>query len=321
MSHDNFTLTPKRAVPRSRLLTERVLYFANPFRLCNSFPRMVRDSDLWESFWKSADPIRARYWRLKNLGHPAPPVPTGRAAEIVARLRGEGIAVLPGFIPPPLLAHMESTARAYTRAAAGIDIDTPGPSEQCHLNNLGNDLRPDDPILAFLKSDEMMAIAGAYLGFLPRLRRLGLFFNQPQPNLEGPENVEKHFHIDTHDFMAFKFFAYLHDTGEKNGPFTYVRGTNFYGARRGVVGRMPAYSEVTSEEMETFVASTEWVRATGPAGTGIFAETTGVHRGGRTEEGHRLMLVAEYASRHPWIRFNHDITSSNGARPGRPSRG
>jgi hypothetical protein len=40
----------------------------------------------------------------------------------------------------------------------------------------------------------------------------------------------------------------------------------------------------------------------------IFAEyDRPVHRGGRTEAGHRLMLVAEYASRHPWIRFDHDI--------------
>jgi len=303
----NFSVTPKRPVSRARLATERVLFLANPFRLCNSFPRAVRDSDLWESIWKAADPVRARYWRLKNTGHPAPPVPSGRAEEILARLRRDGIAVLPGFIPAPLLAHMESTARSYARAAAGIDIDAPAPAEQCHLNNLGNDLRPDDPIFVFLHSEEMMAIAGAYLGFRPRLRRVGLFFNQPQASLDGPENVEKHFHIDTHDFMAFKFFAYLHDTGEKNGPFTYVKGTNFYGTRRGLVGRMPAYSEISSEEMAGFVPTTEWVRATGSAGTGIFAETTGVHRGGRTEEGHRLMLVAEYASRHPWIHFNHDI--------------
>lgn len=306
---ENFRVTAHRPVPRTRQAMERALYLANPFRVCNSLPRWFRDTTAWETVFKAADPVRYRYWRLKNLGHPAGPHPNGRGGDIVARLRRDGIVILPGFIPPDLTAHMERTARAYARAAAGIDIDAPKPAEQCHLNNMGNDLAPDDPILTFLRSPEMLAIAGAYVGFRPRLRRLSLFFNQPQPHLDGPENVEKHFHADTHDFMALKFFAYVHATHEGNGPFTYVKGTNFFGARRGVVARLPAYSQISAEEMSTFVPKSEWVFATGPAGTGIFAETTGVHRGGRTESGHRLMLVAEYASRHPWIRFNHDIVN------------
>ncbi|HYV18385.1 MAG TPA: phytanoyl-CoA dioxygenase family protein [Verrucomicrobiae bacterium] len=304
---DNFTLTPKRPVSGWRRFTERAFYLANPFRVGNKLPSWLRDSGPWEAAFRAADPIRYSLWRSRNNGSPAAAVPEGPEAAIVASLRRDGIVILPGFVPPDLIAHMERTARSYARAAAGIDIDHPKPAEQTHLNNLGNDLRRDDPILTFLRSDGMLRIAGAYLGFRPRLRRLALFFNQPQPHLEGPDNVEKHFHADTHDFIALKFFIYLHDTVEKNGPFTYVKETNFFGRRRGVVARIPAYSEISSEEMAEFVPASEWVLATGPAGTGIFAETTGVHRGGRTEAGHRLMLVAEYASRHPWIRFDHDI--------------
>jgi hypothetical protein len=302
-----FRQGPRRPVTGARLLAERILYLTNPFRVCNSLPRWFRDTDLWETIWKAGDPIRHRYWLLKNLGHPAPPPPQGRAATVVERLRRDGIVMLPGFVPPDLLAYMERTARSYARLVAGIDIDAPRPAEQCHLHDLGNDLRPDDPILAYLQSEEMLGIVSAYLGFRPRLRRLAFFFNQPQPHLKGPDNVAKHFHADTHDLIALKFFVYLHDTGEKNGPFTYVKGTHFFGPRRGVVGRIPSYSEISTEEMRAFVPSSEWVLAVGSAGTGIFAETTGVHRGGRTEEGHRLMLVAEYSSHHPWVRFGHDI--------------
>jgi hypothetical protein len=254
------------------------------------------------------DPLRHRYWILKNARHPPRSAAlTERGRLIVQALRSDGIGICPGFVPPDLLAHMEQTARLYTRDAAGIDIDSPLPEQQCHLNNMGNDLGGDDPIMRFLRSDELLAIAGEHLGFEPRLRRLALFFNQPREDLSGADNVEKHFHADNHDFRILKCFLYLHDTGPRNGPFTYVRGTHFHGPQRGVVGRLPSYSEISSEEMESFVPQARWVLATGPAGTAIFAETSGVHRGGRTEEGHRLMLVAEYASRHPWVRFDHDI--------------
>lgn len=303
-----FTIKARKAVPPGRRVWERVLYLANPFRSCNSYPRAFRDTDLWERAWKSADPIRHRYWRLKNAGHPARAAAlTERGRSILQALRGDGIAVTPGFLAPELLAHMERTARLYARTAAGIDIDAPKPEQQCHLNNLGNDLDAGDPIMRFLRSEEMIAIAGAHLGFEPRLRRLALFFNQRQSDLSGADNVEKHFHADNHDFRILKCFLYLHDTGPRNGPFTYVRGTHYHGTLRGVVGRLPSYSEISSDELESFVPPDRWVLATGPAGTVIFAETSGVHRGGRTEEGHRLMLVAEYASRHPWVRFDHDI--------------
>ncbi|HET8948621.1 MAG TPA: hypothetical protein VFQ07_16690, partial [Candidatus Polarisedimenticolia bacterium] len=199
---DNFVLTPKRPVSGLRRLSERAFYLANPFRVGNKLPSWFRDSNAWEAAFKAADPIRYGFWKLKNLGHRTAAVHEGREAVILASLRRDGIVILPGFVPPDLIAHMERTARSYARAAVGIDIDAPKPAEQTHLNNLGNDLRRDDPILAFLRSDQMIRIAGGYLGFRPRLRRLSLFFNQPQPHLEGPENVEKHFHADTHDYIA-----------------------------------------------------------------------------------------------------------------------
>jgi hypothetical protein len=305
---ESIALKPRRAVPAGRRLWERILYLANPLRSCNSYPRAVRDSDLWERVWTSADPVRHWYWRLKNAAHPVPPGSlTERGRAMLQALRDDGIAIHPGFVAPELLTRMENTARSYARAGAGIDVDAPKPEQQCHLNNMGNDLAPDDPIMTFLRSDEVLAIAGRHLGFAPRLRRLALFFNQPQRDLSGPDNVEKHFHADNHDFRILKLFIYLRDTGPRNGPFTYVRGTHFHGTRRGLVGRLPSYSEISAEEMESFVPREAWVLATGPAGTAIFAETSGVHRGGRAEEGQRLMLVAEYASRHPWVRFDHDI--------------
>ena len=127
---DNFTLTPKRPVSGWRRFTERAFYLSNPFRVGNKLPSWLRDSGVWEAAFKAADPIRYSHWRSRNNGYPAASVPEGPESVIVAALRRDGIIILPGFVPPDLIAHMERTARSYARAAAGIDIDHPKPAEQ-----------------------------------------------------------------------------------------------------------------------------------------------------------------------------------------------
>ncbi len=314
------TLTDARTIPWHRLAFERFLYLVNPLRSCNSFPAAIRDTDLWERFWKAADPLRHAYWHLKNIRHRnGSIVLSDRARTMIEALRADGIAIWPGFVAADQIERLRQSAKAYTKLRCGFDVDAPKPGTQVQINRLANDLAPEHPILDFLRSPELFDIAGAYLGFAPRLRRVTLMYNQPLPDLSGTENVAKHFHTDTHDFRVLKFFVYLTDTGSKNGPFTYVRGTHFLGPKRGVVCRMPSYSTISSKEMNVFVPSSAWVEATGPAGTAFFAETSGVHRGGRTEEGHRFMLVAEYAGYHPWHRFSHDVEDPNKIRPKPPA--
>lgn len=291
----------------SRRAWQRFLYLTNPLRSGNSYPRVLRDNPLWEALVRMMDPARHWYWRLKNAAHPREPMPiSDRGRTVLEDLRRDGIAVQPGFVPEAQLRELLTSSADYARAAQGLDLDSLEPGRQAHFNRMGADLHEDDPVSRFFRSPELVAIAQAHLGFKPRLRRFALFVNQPQPHLEGHLNYEKHFHIDPHDFRVLKLFVYLSDIGPENGPFTYVRGTNFHGRHRGILARLPS-GTIETGIMERCVPRGEWLEVNGSAGTAIFAETSGVHRGGRNTAGVRLMLVGEYASHHPWERYDHDI--------------
>jgi hypothetical protein len=292
---------------KKRLAYERFTYLVNPLRSGNNLPERLRNTGLWERLFRAADPLRHWYWRAKNIPYAQPAAEddqSGRA--IVDALRRDGIAVCPGFATEEQAEELLRSAKRYAKEAAGVDVDALAPQQQAHLNFMGADLDDDDPVMRFMRSPRLFAIARAHLGFTPRLRRVAFFVNQPQPDLSGHLNYEKHFHIDPHDFRVLKFFLYLNEVGTDDGPFTYVRGTHYFGRHRGIIPRLPA-GAISTETMARFVRLDEWLEVTGGPRTGVFAETSGVHRGGRNRAGARLMLVAEYASRHPWVRYDHDI--------------
>jgi hypothetical protein len=269
------------------------------------YPASLRDTRMWASLWKGADPVRHWRWQRKNAGHRRrPPALSGRALELAAALRAHGVAVCPGFVPLDLVAALRHRAWAYVLAKAGVDLDAPPAERELHLDDLGNDLPPDDPVFSLLRAPEIARIVTAHLGFVPKLRRAAIFLHERLPDRAGPGSP-KHFHIDDQDFRVLKLFIHLTDVTGRNGPFTYVRGTHFHGEHRAVVSRLPA--SISSREMERFVPRSAWVEAVGPRGTAVFAETSGVHRGGRVEEGQRVLLVAEYSGHDPWERFDHDI--------------
>lgn len=97
----------------------------------------------------------------------------------------------------------------------------------------------------------------------------------------------------------FKAFLYLTDVGEKNAPFTYYTGTHTYSRwnRRyyleyemdGPDGR---YGHFFPQEMRLLTQryGFEEKICTGSAGTLIFTDTRGIHRGTTLLEGRRIML-------------------------------
>lgn len=103
-----------------------------------------------------------------------------------------------------------------------------------------------------------------------------------------------------------KLFVYPSDISPENGPFTYARGTNFHGRHRSILARLSS-GTIETGIMERCVPRSEWLEVSGSAGTAIFAETSWVHRGGRNTSGVHLMRVGEYASHHPWERYDYDI--------------
>jgi hypothetical protein len=70
---------------------------------------------------------------------------------------------------------------------------------------------------------------------------------------------------------------------------------------------------VEEEAMDTCVPREQWRTITGPAGTVVFADTAGYHRGGFVERGTRLALMCHYGSQAAWQRRRFEILEPAGA--------
>lgn len=293
-------------VSRVRRAWERAAYLASPWR---SF-RWGRDSLAWSLLWRAADPLRYAWWRLKNIAHPKRHRATSqRSREAGDELWREGIVTLPEFVDPDSLRALFASVRSYVKGKRGVDIAGPTGHADLAFTSFGNEMSPDDPVLAFVRSPRILEIASEFLGFHPRISRIGVFVNEPIEDYSGHLQVQKHWHIDTHDFVILKFFLYLTDVESTTGPFTFIPGTHYRGRHRVRFGRMPATvgAGLSSDEMQPWFPDDQWREATGKAGTAVFCSTSGLHRGGRVKHGRRVVLFAEYGSHHPWVRFDTEL--------------
>jgi len=104
-------------------------------------------------------------------------------------------------------------------------------------------------------------------------------------------------HRDPGDKKICKIFLYVNDVDETAGPFMYVRGSQYGGVyRRFFPQRLPRGYYPPEGAVEKIIPSTEIQTLTGKAGTIIFADTTGIHRGGYATKKERIMFTAAYSS-------------------------
>lgn len=90
-------------------------------------------------------------------------------------------------------------------------------------------------------------------------------------------------HRDHEDVPVLKLFLYLRDIGPKQGPLEYIRGSH-----RGDFDLCSRQKYAPG----TILVSPERVEScTGPQGSAVIVDTSGIHRGGRITEGYRLQAV------------------------------
>jgi hypothetical protein len=113
----------------------------------------------------------------------------------------------------------------------------------------------------------------------------------------GAAKQSQLWHRDHEDRLILKCFVYLADVDETTGPFTYALGSH----PKGHVPAVEWFDErgvrrTTDEQMARSVPRSRWRSATGSAGTIIFADTRGYHKGGHVQRGSRLMYNCMWTS-------------------------
>ncbi|MDP3772332.1 MAG: phytanoyl-CoA dioxygenase family protein [bacterium] len=153
-----------------------------------------------------------------------------------------------------------------------------------------------NPFFVLALDDAILATVNEYMGLWSYFFYLTL--NVTTPVLEGSEAVQsQRWHGDPEDRKMCKVFLYLTDVDEGSGPFTYVRGSQSGGRWRHLFREQSPRGIMPPERpIKEIVPSTDIMTCTGKAGTIIFCDTSGYHRGGYATKKERIMLTMGYCS-------------------------
>ena len=142
-----------------------------------------------------------------------------------------------------------------------------------------------------------------------------------RPRLPARESQLWHRDPMPEDRFVLKVFTCLTDVDDASGPFVYAAGTH----HKGSVRREPDFLHKDGEtprsddgQMARVVPPNAWVRGVGSAGTIIFADTRGYHKGGLAQERDRLLHIGVF--RPPGLRSGGLCTSHYRAAVARASR-
>jgi ectoine hydroxylase-related dioxygenase (phytanoyl-CoA dioxygenase family) len=144
-------------------------------------------------------------------------------------------------------------------------------------------------------NSRLLQIANVYLGCYSRLNHYDVWLNTPHA---GPPNVSHMWHRDMGDHSMLSAFILVNDVTVQNGAFFYVLGSQPGGRLADLDapsvhdGRAPRSND---EQMRTAVPESQWFMAAAPAGTVIFADTRGYHKGGAVSCGQRLQFMSFYS--------------------------
>lgn len=233
---------------------------------------------------------------------------TGLETEIVRKLDADGIASvsvhdLDTFCRYDRLERYANellTSRnvEVSRLKEKVNEDPSIGQKSFNLEMLGSELSYDaeDIFARFALSPSFLNIANSYFRMLTRLRYYNIWYTAAS-SVQARESQLWHF--DREDRRILKVFLYLNDVDNGSGPFTYAPATH----KKGQFGSIaPAYFDengvrrTTDEQMAAVYPVSKWNISTGKAGTVIFADTSGFHKGGEARTNDRLMFTCMYTS-------------------------
>ena len=159
----------------------------------------------------------------------------------------------------------------------------------------------DDRWLRLGLSSRLLDIVNSYRGELTWMIDVDNWYTIPDPGAED-RIASQRWHRDPWDNHIVKVFTYFSDVDEEAGPFEYLRGSPGGGRNAHL---WPWEGDEVFEahglyppqdEFESKAPAEDVLTATGPAGTMVFADTSGFHRGGWTRSKPRILSYCSYVS-------------------------
>ena len=243
----------------------------------------------------------------------------GVQQKIVASLRAEGVATAPftSLFPAHIWQALVEDASRFVKATEEeIERERSAPADggkkrkRKSVNIKEKDyirrrfgkgtvpvFDPSDPWLILPLQPRMLDIANAYLGLWSKLVYSDEWYTVP--STDGAERrASQRWHRDYADRHLLKVFIYLNDVDQGTGPFEYLPETTGTGRYAGQWPWRPISDDFypPGDEFDRRIPSAAARTLTGPAGTMIFCDTSGFHRGGFATERPRVLWTFSYFS-------------------------
>lgn len=159
------------------------------------------------------------------------------------------------------------------------------------------DLR--NPIVSFFLQQSVLEIVCSYLGYVPQLYEV--YIEKTMPIGMDAPTFSQNWHRDPEERRTLKVFLYLNDVSQESGPFTYVRGSA--PTSRGPYSNLfpqdlPHGCYPSEQQVKDRIRQEDMLSMEGGAGTVIFCDTAGLHKGGHATSRHRIMATAYFPSKY-----------------------
>ncbi|MBP9748879.1 hypothetical protein KBD18_01610 [Patescibacteria group bacterium] len=151
-----------------------------------------------------------------------------------------------------------------------------------------------NPFTTLVLRPQILDIVNGYLALWTKFVFSALDRTTPVASGSMPLRSQN-WHRDPEDKKMCKVFIYLNDVDEDAGPFVYVRGSHYGGSWRHLFPQKPPRGSYPPPgAVESSIPAKDVAVCTAPAGTVIFADTSGLHRGGFAFVKERLMYTADF---------------------------
>tara|TARA_Y100000389_G_scaffold69971_1_gene66659 strand:+ start:8166 stop:9029 length:864 start_codon:yes stop_codon:yes gene_type:complete len=163
------------------------------------------------------------------------------------------------------------------------------------------DIQKIDGLIEFALSDNIINLATKYLNTIPFLAYIYIFHSLPNDTVQSSQL----FHCDTEDDSQLKFFFYLNDVNDNNGPFVFIprkksleimKKTNYQGKR------------LQDSEICKHIEKKEMIRFIGKKGSGLAIDTCGcLHYGSRENKSPRKLLMFQFTNHFTSLYYKSNL--------------
>lgn len=166
------------------------------------------------------------------------------------------------------------------------------------------------PLLTIGLSASVLHVVSSYMNLWPKLIYADAWYSIPMD--PGKRIGSQQWHRDPEDKQMVKVYLYFSEIDESAGAMEYILGTcNALGGQGMNIGEwMAAGANLypSSELVERSFSAAQRFHCTGPVGTLLFCDTTGLHRGGISRS--RPRVVATWTFVTPASRYLRRFTVS-----------